>query len=331
MEFTLTKYEKPIVWLDTNFIITMARKSDLRTGRLLDFLRKKVGEYFLVQGDNTELKLGNGNIKDYTRILDTLSCGVSFLPYETIEQFQFQAVARAVIDKQNSTALRAGDYFHSDPIAEEERSRKTGFVVGVHFNIPLLNQLDEGEKKRIFDRLLANRPHRSIDEQQKLEAETPAKIFRLFLIAMQEKVLKGQKPTLEDIYGDNTGEKDGYFASNFRFVSNRMEWWRTVGGARDMALALKETYDFLESAPFKTMPFNKLNNTLWGDIYAGGETLKPSDYWDVKHISSILPFCNIVFTENRMRLRLNKYRLGEEYKTEVYSMQNIEEFFRLHC
>ncbi len=184
----------------------------------------------------------------------------------------------------------------------------------------------QDDKESVYQRLLANRPHRSISEQQKLEAGTPAKIFRLLLKAMRDKANVTPRPTLEQLI-DESEEDGNYFGSHFKFVSDRVQWWRDAGGNRDLLLAIKETYDFVEGEKFNTMPFNELSNVLWSDIYAGHDNLKKSDYWDVKHISALLPFCHVIFTENRMRERLKQYKLDIKFGTRVYSMNNLDDFF----
>lgn len=327
MIFKITKYEKPIVWLDTNFVSTMALNSDTRSARLLDFFKEKRGEYFVVKGDDTELRLGGDRIKKYSSILSQLSCGSSFLPYEIIEQFQFQKVARAVMNGEESIELLTNDYLNGDPVKQEKRAQKIGFVVGVKFNVPSLNEMTQNDKERIYQRLVTNRPHRYISEQRELEAGTPAKIFRLLLRAMTEKANVTPRPTLEKLIDESEDEEGNYFGSHFGFVSDRVQWWRDAGGNRDLLLAIKETYDFVEGEKFKKMPFNEVNNILWSDIYAGKDNLKKSDYWDVKHISALLPFCHIIFTEKRMRERLRQYKLDQKYGTRVYSMNNLDDFF----
>jgi len=330
MKIEITKYKNPIIWLDTNFIITMARNNDPRSAKLMNFLKERQGIYFLVEGEDTELSMGNGNMKQYLDLLTKLSFGVSFLPYELIEQLQFKAVARTFLGNKNSAILETSDYIKSDPMQKYKQFKEIGLLTGSHSNLPIMRSLNKNTKEEIFIRLNKERPSgRSIAEQQELESGTPAKIFRLFLHAMMKKreVQPGVK--LKDLF-EGSLEDGTDFANHFEFSSKRIQWWRAIGGSNNLLDALGETYKFTESESFKNMPFNRINSILWGDIYAGNETIKASDYWDVKHISAVLPFCNIIFTEKRMSLRIKQYSLDREYQTEVYSMQNIEEFFQKH-
>jgi len=44
---------------------------------------------------------------------------------------------------------------------------------------------------------------------------------------------------------------------------------------------------------------------------------------DIDQISSILPYCNFVFTDRKMKNLISKFGFDEKYKTKVYCMKDF--------
>lgn len=322
----IKKYPKKIVWLDTNFVINLAKgrndQTRERMEKLFDFLKLNEEEFFVVEGDDTELRLGNGETKEYSQLLSTLSHGVSFLPYEAIEQFQFQASVVAKKEGVYPIILDASRYISSDPVKALEDAKKCGFIVGVNYRCSSSEVMAETTKQDIFKELVEKRPKGvSIADQQRLESLSSAKLCKEFITAS----INEAKATLHLSVDDALKKMKNSILPNNEVIFNLMQWWNYSGGEKnDHELLLR----FLESKEFTDMPFNFISSMLWGAIYAGPQKLDLGDYWDVKHMSAILPFSNIVFTDKAAERRLKLYKLGEKYQTEIYSMSTMDEFFK---
>ena len=83
---------------------------------------------------------------------------------------------------------------------------------------------------------------------------------------------------------------------------------------------------FLTSAQARAIPSAVVSSNLWADILCGGddENVKRSDGYDVRHLTAVLPYVDIVLTDKHMASRIRRRKLDRVFSVDVYSIKEVD-------
>lgn len=310
MQIVINKYSSFVVWLDSNFLISAIKDPDSNLLKLINFLSQNKEKYFVVEGDSIEIYLGNHKSDKVINLLKNLSSGCSFLSYEMIEQLQFQAIAQAVINKNDVVEFDFSKYIIRNPKKSRQYAENSGYVI---YKKPSKFELNliKNTKKYFFDELnkikQCSGNKKTIEDQQKKELFAPLRIIRKICKKLQA-----------------FPEKDFSNDPDWHYLSEKMLWWKHSGG-KDLEGLINFLVNYLSF-----IPFHYIRSILFGDLVAGTTKQKESDLLDIKHASALLPFCHIYFTDKSNRSRLISYKFHEKYGVEIYSKNTLKDFFTKH-
>jgi len=100
--------------------------------------------------------------------------------------------------------------------------------------------------------------------------------------------------------------------------------WEQVAGDDKNGLL-----NFFSSDTYKQIPYVYIYSHLVSDLIVGNEPLtKPSDYFDVNILSSIIPFANYIVVDNSMRNRIERLKLTEAYSCKVLKGKELEDILK---
>ena len=143
MKIEKFKYKIPILWLDTNVIIDIARtkagklKESIIAERALkiyetvyQLIRKR--KILCVEGEQRD-EYGNRMFlaKECDDLLTELTLGLKLQHPLVTKQFQIQQMIKVYLGKQDKFKLDENQIFHGDPIRELDQVDSLGLIVSV--------------------------------------------------------------------------------------------------------------------------------------------------------------------------------------------------------
>jgi len=83
--------------------------------------------------------------------------------------------------------------------------------------------------------------------------------------------------------------------------------------------------EFINSDYYKSVPAVDISARIWAHKITSRNPIESGDYMDIDQISPILPYCNFVFTDRKMKNLILNFGFDDKYKTKVYCMKDLDE------
>lgn len=311
----------PVLWLDTAVFIKMAkiaRREQLgeleheRIERLSQVVLDKVrsGRLFCPEGQqDEEFDPERAEFQGARRAMLLSSRAMRLRHSRLIEQFQFHHVARSYLDGAREIVLPYDDAFMGDPLSAGLSD--AGYPVRCH--------LDPSGEDRA-ERLRAKKRHR--DKLEELRAENKVKGVTF---AQQREVEFAFLPlALQDAFNRAaaTIHAGDYIGGYLDFLDSyprqlQVVWSRVSGGIEGFR-------EFIASGHYKAIPAVDIYANLYADILTSG-AIDDGDATDIDHLASVIPYCNYVLTDLKMRRRVRRLGLDSKYGTQVFAMADTDE------
>jgi len=325
-KINIIKSKIPILWIDTSLLINLVKleKGEIsnnnsekeRLNKLKELLNQKVSERKLLcpRGDQEEeIILGQRLVDESRGTQVSLSLGIRFKHRNSIQSAQMDQFMRAYISEEKEIVLDYKDAFNKDPIKQLDELRK--FIISVDFEIEEEHIVKRETIKKNINSDLENLRQKNISEgvtsEQQLEKEYKWYLNDglLAFLKFGQKINSGILPTLED-YDQATVLGDLLLA------------WDKYNGKPE---GLQGFIEFINSDYYKSVPAVDISACLWAHKMTSKNPIESGDYMDIDQVSAILPYCNFVFTDRKMKNLILNFGFDCNYKTRVYCMQDFDE------
>ena len=327
MDIEKFKYKLPILWLDTNVIIDIARA---KAGKIVDanvrdralkiydtvYKLTREKKVLCIEGEQRD-EYGNRVFlsKECDDILTALTLGIHLQHPLVTRQFQIQQMMKVYLGKQEKFTLQENEIFHDDPIDNLEMVDDSGLIIAVRFSIG--DELRQ-EKLRIRDAIYSNlenirqenlRVGRTFEQQVELENRADIKVVLDFIRDSAIKQSNNEPITVDYLVG-NMGRLDP------------VHWWHYETGKE---FDLQWLAQFYLSQYFRNIPHVDIFSKLAAHILTDSKrAIKNSDNMDISQMSILLPYCDYILTDGELKDRIIKLKLNEKYGTKVYSLRDVD-------
>lgn len=314
----------PILWLDTNVVIDMTKYrenvelNDLqrdRVSKLIDVIYQKTrsGKLLYVEGDQDE-EINSLNSEAH-KTQSFLSMGIKFQYRKAIHDEQLYAFMDAYINKQDTVIIDYRDAFYNDPV-EEVKDRNSGhlngLIISVHGEVTEREIRERTNRKQVileqFNELRQMLVASGVTYEQQLQKEYTGIIqaCRAVMDKISDKVRNGLMITTEDI-------------DQLSIITELGAMWGQLSGNAEGLV------DFLKSECYKEIPHIDIGCRLLAKIVTSITPVVSGDSMDVNHISTVLPYSDIVVTDRKMKNRIVQLGIDKKYNTKVLCLNDIDE------
>lgn len=338
---SLLKIKKEVLYLDQNLYSNAWKKTPefLKTVQHLVRLSQKqiiICPYSEVHDKETYLIKNLDNQKNLWDFIKKISRGKRFELIQTIESHQL--INAYISFLKNDDPKKQMDLYHPIPMNFHDWDNS----LQVNFFWPLTNlfKLDEilRHKQTVVNAILKNIPiwrksNSSFDDDFSLEIKSHGDtLLRMFL-----KIISSGNA--EEMF-NNTIYNKIYNLLSFNFEKMLFD----APSEEDAVRRLFVIKNFLSSNHFKYIPYVRVSAFLWSSLkqdvqkrqFLTNESPTEKDLkrvrgmaFDIEHLSVFVPYCNSVFTENRMAEWLLEWSNGNyslDKKIKIFSKKNLSKF-----
>jgi hypothetical protein len=316
MKINIIKSKIPIIWLDTSNIIKLTRLKNgiqlssleqKRCEKLYDIIYRKVHQRKLLcpTGDQfEEIEIGNGLVEECRELQSDLALGIRFMPRSHIKEIQMQQEMKAYINGDKEIAVSYKDVFYRDPV--EALMEIKDFSISIDFP-STREEIDNSikEKKQTneqIETLRQDRVSKGITYEQQLEQELIGQLQAMDQAQKQfgNKIMTGAVPALKD------------FLQLEIIWMKPLQFWKECSGDQEN---LEEFVKFFNSNFWQSMPKIDISSKLWAKITTSTTKVKSGDSMDIEQLASVIPYCNFVITDRKMKGRITNFEIDKTYHT----------------
>ncbi len=88
--------------------------------------------------------------------------------------------------------------------------------------------------------------------------------------------------------------------------------------------SFEETLKFLVSDYHTAVPHVDISCKLWADLMTSNMRIERSDFMDIEYLSTVIPYCDFVITDDKRKNQLRKLEIDKTYSTRIYSLRETE-------
>ena len=322
--------EKPAVhtlWLDTSVVIKftkIARGEGLqqieidRLTRLRNLVQELVpaGKLLCPQADQEEEYVAERLDREVHGDFLVLSLGIGMRHRQGIFDWQAQLGMKAYVQQADSIHVSLDSYFYSNPVEELGKARQRNIVIGGYLirdpEILMRREAAKIEVVKTWEQLrqefVANRKTYEQQLQDEQRGYADALVYKIE--EFDKKIIAGVSNFWDfmDVQG---------------FLMYRL-YWRELGGKPE---GREGVHAFFCSSYFNYLPVPRIHGQLGADLLTGNQPILSGDPMDVELLSVAVPVSHFVLTDRRMSERLKRLGIDQEWRTEVYSMSDIDTLF----
>jgi hypothetical protein len=326
-----------IVYLDQNYLSNMAKarlgfpmnKADsefwqslfrsLKAAVLADKIACPESQF-----QRKEARLDRRIEEAVVRIIDELSWGLEFNPWEVILRLQIEDAAFRFLGKTPPPIETWSIPFKSDPHAPVKSRMEDVFGtkgrIAVSFSPPD-DIIEEGRQSKLefMDEAqeILNRYSNNPPSWSKLLLQNKKGVLDGFMgkIARESITQQSQK----DSPLDKLRALDRY--NDLVDLFNRLQ---EIGINTDKS----EVMNFMESEELYNIPFVDINGSIWAAIAqygCQGRKGGKGDFYDAPILAVALPYCDVIATDGFMKeIVVKKFHFDEKYKCKVFSASKTD-------
>lgn len=327
----IEKYRLPIIWLDTFIIIGMTKLNcgetlssieQERYKRLYQELLEKVSQEKIIcpeADQNEEIEHGQRLEKECNKTQAKLSLGVRFRHRLEIEANQMFKVMDACIKGKEEAIISVGDAFYKDPLEVVRRTISSGLITTA-FMPPQLGQIEmeiktKSRTKAMLENLRRDRISKGINYETQLEEEYQGKFQagNYSICKCLSKIKAGINLSYEDY-------------SQLEIIAQPYAEWERLNG---QPAGLDGLFAFLNSDEYKLIPYVDIYARLTAKIITGNTEILSGDVMDINQLSAVIPYCNYVVTDRKMKNRLIELGIDKKYQTKIFYIGDLEEIIEI--
>ena len=325
---TIKKSPVPILWIDTSIVFNMTL---LKLGKKLDELQKQRIEslYEKIKKATREGKLicpladQDEEIwverKECLKTIHELSLGIDTDSTLAVNDKLFDLFAEAYITQKKEIELDYSILFHDDPVQEMKQILSEPMYITI--DPPLIGGAEKTKstKRKLLKRL----------NQVRKENVTNNVLFE----AQKDAEFMAEFDTIKTVLADphaliNLGLDEQDYFWNLTNAVEKLKAWGEIASKHDKKDA--SILDFYRSNYYRQIPNKKISVEFFSKLMTDKQPIRSGDVKDVEHISSMLPFVDMLITDKQRKVQLQKLKFNEEYQTKICYIgdsEEIEKFF----
>jgi hypothetical protein len=330
IDMKIEKSKTPIIWLDTSIISKIAKyklglnlnQTDIeRIPKLYNLIIQKVKEKKLLcpeayQVEELELFIQKeNNSREFQdkchEIINSLSLGTSFHHHEEVKRMQMQQMMKTFCRQEKEIHVNYRDIYIEPEI---------GDFLGRKVFLSILPSRNMGNiygsinlKKNFIKRAEAIRKENldiGLGYEEVLENEYNGPLCEIENVLYKNS--KGIPLSLSD-------------KLCFRIYSEWQNDWDTYGCSPNGFGGLIK---FLESDYYKAIPFVEISSKLYAKKMTSPNEIQTGDRKDFEYMSIVIPYCDYVITDRKIKNLIKSLNLDTKYKTRIFCLKDFEEFFQ---
>lgn len=319
-----------IVYLDQNYVSNMAKaRNDLIEDKdeaffwnsLFENLSEAVLSDKIICPESEfhmmEAQYDSRLERPIRQVLDELSWGLRFYPWQNIFEQQIEDAANSFVGKKSSEQEWWLSVFQSNP------------------HLSISNRRELLSKAESVRDIFISIPFRNIQPTAKVDFEVEAQnILEAYgkqPLSWLDLVLQSKYNLLDGFLGNFALESIGKqfeeesLDSKWRAIERRLELEELWNRLRAIGIKIDNpsVMDFLKSEEILNIPFVDINASIWagiGWLYCQGRKLGKGDFFDVPILATILPRCNIACIDGFMKeVLIGLLHYDDKYQTSIYS------------
>lgn len=323
MQVEIKKPSIKTLWLDTSIIIKIAI---WKAGQKLnDSDQKRVPILFeecsnLVEAGKLICPIGEQQEEIWKgerichEIITQLSLGAKFKHNALIERAQTIVFMEAFTTQKDLLHLSFDDAFFFDPVEAISRAKFQSLMFSIlPSRVQTINEIKQSrEQMRLkLEQIRAKASAQGSTFENQLAKEYQAKTEAYSIIANE--TLGNQLQGLPLTSCQYEGLKDLY-----RVIT----WWDKFDGSPK---GLEGILEFLNSEYHRKIPHVDIQCKLGALLLTDNSKLETGDSMDITHISSIMPYCQGIIVDRKMKNRCHRLKFDDEYKTRIFSLNDFDE------
>lgn len=258
------------------------------------------------------------------RIIDELSWGLEFNPWEVILRLQIEDAAYRFLGKTPPRIETWSMAFKSDPQAPVESRMEHIFGtkgrIAVSFSPPD-EIIEEGRQSKL----------EFMDEAQEIldrYSNNP--------LGWSELVLQSKRSFMDGFLGKTARGsiirklKEDSTLSQLRALDKYNELVGLVNRLREIGINTdnSEVMNFMESEELLNIPFVDIYGSIWaaiGEYYRQRRKVQRGDLYDAPILATALPYCDVIATDGFMKeIVAKKFHFDEKYKCKIFSASKTD-------
>jgi len=324
LKINIVKSKIPIIWLDTSNIIKLTRLKNgiqlssleqKRCEKLYDIIYRKLHQRKLLcpTGDQfEEIEIGNGLVEECRELQSDLALGIRFMPRSHIKEIQMRQGMKAYINGDKEIAVSYKDVLYRDPVTALKEIKDLYISVDFsHTKEEVNNNIKEKKQtNEQIETLRHDRVSKGITYDQQLKQELIGQLQAMDQAQKQfvNKIMAGAIPTSEDIFRLEN------------LIFKPLQFWKKYSGEQEN---LEEFGKFFNSNFWQSMPKIDISSKLWAKITTSTTKVKSGDSMDIEQLASVIPYCNFVITDRKMKGRITNFGIDKTYHTKVFCMRDF--------
>lgn len=147
--------------------------------------------------------------------------------------------------------------------------------------------------------------------EQQLEKEYTGLIqaSRTALWNMKNKIMNKEEITFEDY-------------AQYSIFTDLVSMWDGLSDDPDRLM------DFLISSTYKEIPYVDIGSRLLAKIITSASPIESGDSMDVEHVSTVIPYCDFVVTDRKMKNRIIHLGIDKQYNTKVFCLKETDDLIK---
>jgi len=324
LKINIVKSKIPIIWLDTSNIIKFTELKNgvklslieqKRSERLYNIIYRKVRQKKLICpiGDQfEEIEIGKELVEECRELQSDLALGIRFVHGLRIKEIQMQQAMKAYINRDKEITVSYKDAFYRDPVKALIDIKDFSISVDFsHTKEEVNNNIKEKKQTtEQIEMLRRDRVSKGITYDQQLKQELIGQLQAMDQARKQfvNKIMAGAIPTSEDIFRLEN------------LIFKPLQFWKKYSGEQEN---LEEFDKFFNSNFWKSMPKVDIYSKLWAKITTSTTKVKSGDSMDIEQLASVIPYCNFVITDRKMKGRITNFGIDKTYHTKIFCMRDF--------
>lgn len=322
MKIDITKSPIPILWLDTWFLLDLARALNSDSTERKVWAQNTVNKVIALtkqkkilcpqadQGMEIELSNNQKLVETAQRLQTQMSVGISMHFHAAVENLQIQRMMKAVIQKQTQVTFPWEDIFMDDIIREIES--KEPWLITVH---------SRPKPHMIAKQIKTNKSIATAWEKLRKKARKIKQTYEQTL----ERESKGKSEAMVHVMAHlaaKTLHKKRIFVADLlradELIGKPLAWWERHSGKQDV---LNDVLRFYRSEEYMQIPTVNIGCRLLSELASGNEAVSPSDVMDIHHVETVFPYATYMVVDKRIRNRIERIKLDKEYSCKLLKWQ----------
>ena len=324
MKITIEKSAIPILWLDTAVLIKMAKQRTgeqigepdaSRVATLYETIYRLTRQQRLLcpAGDQREeYELGDRLVEAIQDLQDQLSLGIEFQHRQGVEDAQIPKAIRDYIEGVQAIQLSYRDGFLEDPVPEAQRLGDFYIVVPRASSREMIDRRRAtGKVVRVeWEKLRAQNVADKVPFEMQREREyagaLEGHVHHLRRLAQRQAA--GQDPT-----------PDEFLAA--QIIGTYLAVWKRRGGQPPELEGLEQ---FFRSPQFRDLPAQELQANVLAKLLTSPNPIQSGDSMDVQMLSTVLPFCDLIVTDQKMKTILCDLGADRRYQVQIFALRDYD-------